>query len=206
VTENRKQGITYLIVAIVLAALFLIVAYLAEFLLAKGYEVYGIIRRSSSFNTGRLKDIYKDPHLSHNRLHLIYGDLNDASSVNRILKIVKPVEIYNLAAQSHVKVSFEIPEYTSEVTALGALRILEAIRESKIKTKFYQASSSELFGRAKSPQSATRWSNCSIAWSAGGTRPASWASPIAARAASRRRPRRGRPSRTSTACRFPPGT
>jgi len=127
-------------------------SYLAELLLAKGYEVYGIIRRSSSFNTGRLDGIYNDPHVPQNRLHLIYGDLNDASSVNRILKLVKPHEIYNLAAQSHVKVSFEIPENTSEITAMGTLRILEGIRETRIKTRFYQASSSELYGRAPEPQ------------------------------------------------------
>jgi GDPmannose 4,6-dehydratase len=128
-------------------------SYLAELLLAKGYEVYGIIRRSSSFNTGRLDDIYQDPHVPHARLHLVYGDLNDASSVNRILRTVKPTEIYNLAAQSHVRVSFDIPEYTAEVTALGCLRLLEGIRETKIPAKFYQASSSELFGRAAAPQS-----------------------------------------------------
>ena len=116
-------------------------SYLAELLLAKGYEVYGIIRRSSSFNTARLDDIYQDPHVPHTRLYLVYGDLNDASSVNRILRTVQPDEIYNLAAQSHVRVSFDIPEYTAEVTALGCLRILEGIRETKIKTKFYQASS-----------------------------------------------------------------
>jgi len=127
-------------------------SYLAELLLAKGYHVYGIIRRSSSFNTGRLDTIYRDPHTPKNRLHLTYGDLNDASSINRILKVVRPHEIYNLAAQSHVKVSFEIPEYTAEITALGALRILEAIRETRIKTRFYQASSSELFGRSPAPQ------------------------------------------------------
>ncbi|MBP9733253.1 MAG: GDP-mannose 4,6-dehydratase [Candidatus Omnitrophica bacterium] len=128
-------------------------SYLAELLLSKGYEVYGIIRRSSSFNTGRLDDIYQDPHVPHARLHLVYGDLNDASSVNKILRTVRPDEIYNLAAQSHVRVSFDIPEYTAEVTALGCLRILEGIRETGIKAKFYQASSSELFGRAAAPQS-----------------------------------------------------
>jgi GDPmannose 4,6-dehydratase len=130
-------------------------SYLAELLLEKGYEVFGVIRRSSSFNTGRLDAIYQDPHVPQRRLTLMYGDLNDASSINRTLRLVEPHEIYNLAAQSHVKVSFEIPEYTSEVTALGTLRILEAIRESKMKVKFYQASSSELFGRAPSPQSET---------------------------------------------------
>jgi GDPmannose 4,6-dehydratase len=128
-------------------------SYLAEFLLSKGYHVYGIIRRSSSFNTARLDSIYQDPHVPTNRLTLIYGDLNDASSINHILRKVRPHEIYNLAAQSHVKVSFEIPEYTSEVTALGALRILEALRETKVRARFYQASSSEIFGRAKAPQS-----------------------------------------------------
>jgi len=127
-------------------------SYLAEFLLKKGYDVYGIVRRSSSFNTGRLDSIYQDPHVRNRRLTLMYGDLNDASSINRILTVVRPHEIYNLAAQSHVKVSFDIPEYTSEVTALGTLRILEAIRESKIPVKFYQASSSELYGRAPAPQ------------------------------------------------------
>ena len=124
-------------------------SYLAEFLLKKGYEVHGIIRRSSSFNTGRLDAIYEEPQIANRRLKLVYGDLNDASSINRIIRTVRPDEIYNLAAQSHVKVSFEVPEYTAEVTALGALRILEAIRESGVKTKFYQASSSELYGRCE---------------------------------------------------------
>lgn len=124
-------------------------SYLAEFLLEKGYEVYGIIRRSSSFNTARLDSIYQEPQNSRRKLNLVYGDLNDASSINRIIRTILPDEIYNLAAQSHVKVSFEIPEYTSEVTALGALRILEAVHESNIKTKFYQASSSELYGRVE---------------------------------------------------------
>ncbi len=124
-------------------------SYLAELLLDKGYEVYGIIRRSSSINTARIDSIYQEPQAAQRRLHLVYGDLNDASSVNHILKTVKPDEVYNLAAQSHVKVSFEIPEYTAEVTALGCLRLLEAIRESGIKTRFYQASSSELYGRCE---------------------------------------------------------
>lgn len=128
-------------------------SYLAEFLLSKGYEVYGIIRRSSSINTDRIDHIYQEPQATKKRLTLVYGDLNDASSINHLIKTIKPEEVYNLAAQSHVKVSFEIPEYTSEVTALGPLRILEAIRESGIKTKFYQASSSELYGRTtKVPQ------------------------------------------------------
>jgi GDPmannose 4,6-dehydratase len=122
-------------------------SYLAEFLLGKGYEVYGIIRRSSSFNTGRIDPIYEDPHVPHRRLQLVYGDLNDASSLNRILRTIQPEEIYNLGAQSHVRVSFDIPEYTGEITGLGTIRLLEAIRESGLKPKFYQASSSEMFGK-----------------------------------------------------------
>lgn len=127
-------------------------SYLAELLLSKGYAVHGIIRRSSSFNTGRLDHIYKDRHDPNLRLNLVYGDLNDASSLNRIIREVEPDEIYNLGAQSHVRVSFDIPEYTGEVTALGTVRLLEAIRESGIRTKFYQASSSEMFGNAPAPQ------------------------------------------------------
>ena len=124
-------------------------SYLAEFLLGKGYEVYGIIRRSSSFNTGRIDPIYEDPHVPHRRLHLMYGDLNDASSLNRIIRTVQPDEIYNLGAQSHVRVSFDIPEYTGEITGLGTIRLLEAIREAGLKPKFYQASSSEMFGKVQ---------------------------------------------------------
>jgi GDPmannose 4,6-dehydratase len=124
-------------------------SYLAEFLLGKGYEVYGIIRRSSSFNTGRIDPIYEDPHVPHRRLHLVYGDLNDASSLNRIIRTIQPDEIYNLGAQSHVRVSFDIPEYTGEITGLGTIRLLEAIRESGLKPKFYQASSSEMFGKVQ---------------------------------------------------------
>ena len=124
-------------------------SYLAEFLLAKGYDVYGIIRRSSSFNTGRIDQIYQDPHITGARLHLVYGDLNDASSMNRILRTIQPDEIYNLGAQSHVRVSFDIPEYTAEITGLGTVRLLEAIRESGLRPKFYQASSSEMFGKAQ---------------------------------------------------------
>ena len=130
-------------------------SFLAELLLAKGYEVHGILRRSSSFNTARIDAIYQDPHESGARLKLIYGDLNDASSLNRILRTVRPDEIYNLGAQSHVRVSFDIPEYTGEVTGLGTLRLLEAIRESGIQPRFYQASSSELFGASPPPQSET---------------------------------------------------
>ena len=125
-------------------------SYLTELLLGKGYEVFGIMRRSSSFNTGRLDHIYQDPHEAGRRLNLVYGDLNDASSLNKILRDVQPDEIYNLGAQSHVRVSFDIPEYTAEVGALGTLRLLEAIRETGLnKTRFYQASSSELYGKVQ---------------------------------------------------------
>jgi len=122
-------------------------SYLAELLLKKGYEVYGIIRRSSSFNTGRIDHIYQDPHDQNPRLRLVFGDLNDASSLNRILRTVQPDEIYNLGAQSHVRVSFDVPEYTAEVTGVATVRLLEAIRELGLKPKFYQASSSEMFGK-----------------------------------------------------------
>jgi GDPmannose 4,6-dehydratase len=124
-------------------------SYLAELLLSKGYEVHGIIRRSSSFNTGRIDPIYEDPHVPTAHLHLVYGDLNDASSLNRIIRTIQPDEVYNLGAQSHVRVSFDIPEYTSEITGLGTVRLLEAIRESGLRPKFYQASSSEMFGKVR---------------------------------------------------------
>ena len=124
-------------------------SYLAELLLAKGYEVHGLIRRSSSFNTGRIDHVYQDPHEAGRRLILHYGDLNDASSLNRTLRLVDPEEIYNLGAQSHVKVSFDTPEYTGEVTGLGSMRLLEAIRELDIRPRIYQASSSEMYGRAQ---------------------------------------------------------
>lgn len=124
-------------------------SYLAELLIEKGYEVHGIIRRSSSFNTARLEGIYQDPHEEDRRLILHYGDLNDASAINRILRIVNPDEIYNLGAQSHVKVSFDTPEYTGDVTGLGAARLLEAIRELHIRPRIYQASSSEMFGKVR---------------------------------------------------------
>jgi len=127
-------------------------SYLAELLLSKGYVVYGIIRRSSSFNTGRIDHIYQDPHESRSTMRLVYGDLNDASSLNKIIRMLEPDEIYNLGAQSHVRVSFDVPEYTGEVTALGTIRLLEAIRETGVKTKFYQASSSEMFGNSPGPQ------------------------------------------------------
>ncbi len=129
-------------------------SYLAELLLEKGYEVHGVIRRSSSFNTSRIEHVYQGPHDPERRLILHYGDLNDASSLNRILRIVDPHEIYNLGAQSHVKVSFDTPEYTGDVTGLGATRLLEAIRELQIKPRIYQASSSEMFGLVReTPQS-----------------------------------------------------
>jgi len=131
-------------------------SFLAELLLEKGYEVWGMIRRSSSFNTDRIDHLYQDPHEPNTRLRLVYGDLNDSSSINHILRSVNPDEIYNLGAQSHVRVSFDVPEYTAEVTALGAVRILEAIRELGIKPKFYQASSSELYGKVlETPQKET---------------------------------------------------
>ena len=123
-------------------------SYLAELLLSKGYEVHGVLRRSSSFNTSRIDHVYQDPHEPGRRLFLHHGDLNDASSLNRILRIVEPHEIYNLGAQSHVKVSFDTPEYTAEVTGVGAIRLLEAIRELKQRPRIYQASSSEIYGKA----------------------------------------------------------
>jgi GDPmannose 4,6-dehydratase len=131
-------------------------SYLAEFLLSRGYWVCGLIRRSSSFNTHRIDHIYQDPHESNPRLKLIYGDLNDGSALNKTLRDVAPDEIYNLGAQSHVMVSFDIPEYTGDVTGLGTARLLEAIRESQIEPRFYQASSSELYGLAQeTPQRET---------------------------------------------------
>src|SRR5882762_10210815 len=122
-------------------------SFLAELLLDKGYDVYGIIRRSSSFSTDRIDHLYQDPHTPGVRLKLHYGDLNDASSLNTLLRMIRPNEIYNLGAQSHVRVSFDVPEYTAEVTGLGTVRLLEAIRDVGIRPKFYQASSSELFGK-----------------------------------------------------------
>ena len=126
-------------------------SYLAELLLQKGYSVHGIIRKSSSFNTSRIDHLYNDPTISGERFFLHYGDLVDTSSLNRILERIEPDEIYNLAAQSHVKVSFEIPDYTAQVDALGTLRFLDAIREVGLgrQTKFYQASTSELFGKVQ---------------------------------------------------------
>ena len=131
-------------------------SYLAELLLGKGYEVHGVIRRSSSFNTGRIDHLYRDPHEPDVRLFLHYGDLNDASSINRVLREVRPDEIYNLGAQSHVRVSFDVPEYTGEIDALGTVRLLEGIRETGLNTRFYQASSSELYGKVvETPQKET---------------------------------------------------
>ena len=129
-------------------------SFLAELLLERDYDVWGVIRRSSSFNTDRIDHLYQDPHEPDTRLRLIYGDLNDGSSLNAILRQVEPDEIYNLGAQSHVRVSFDIPEYTGEVTALGTTRMLEAIRDVGIQPRFYQASSSELYGKVvETPQS-----------------------------------------------------
>ena len=129
-------------------------SYLAELLLLKGYEVHGIIRRASTFNTGRLDPIYNDPHSDRSRLLLHYGDLSDASALARLIGKIQPEEVYNLAAQSHVRVSFDSPEYTTDVTATGTVRLLEAIRETGAKPRFYQASSSEMFGMVREvPQS-----------------------------------------------------
>src|SRR6201999_2189332 len=131
-------------------------SYLAEFLLSKGYEVHGIIRRASSFNTGRLDAIYTDLHDARTRLFLHYGDLSDASSLSRLIGTIKPDELYNLAAQSHVRVSFDSPEYTADITATGAVRLLEAIRQTGLKIRFYQASSSEMYGMVQEvPQKET---------------------------------------------------
>ena len=128
-------------------------SYLAELLLEKGYEVHGMLRRSSSFNTGRIDHLYNDPEILNKKLFLYYGDLTDSSNLNRLLEKIRPEEIYNLGAQSHVKVSFEIPEYTAEVDAIGTLRFLDAIKETGLQTKFYQASTSELYGKVlETPQ------------------------------------------------------
>jgi GDPmannose 4,6-dehydratase len=127
-------------------------SYLAEFLLSKGYEVHGLIRRASTFNTGRIDHIYSDPHQSDVHLFLHYGDLSDSGQLAHLVYNIQPEEIYNLAAQSHVRVSFDMPEYTGDSTGLGTTRLLEAVRRSGIKTKYYQASSSELFGATPPPQ------------------------------------------------------
>jgi len=130
-------------------------SYLAEFLLSKGYEVHGVIRRASTFNTQRIDHIYVDPHISDARLLLHYGDLSDSTQISNLIYNISPDEIYNLGAQSHVRVSFDIPEYTGNITGLGTIRILETIRDTKKKIKFYQASSSEMFGISPPPQSET---------------------------------------------------
>jgi GDPmannose 4,6-dehydratase len=124
-------------------------SYLTELLLDKGYIVHGILRRSSSFNTGRIDHLYNNPEILDKKLFLHYGDVTDTSNLNRLLEKIKPDEIYNLAAQSHVKVSFDVPEYTTEVDAIGTLRFLDAIKETEIKAKFYQASTSELYGKVQ---------------------------------------------------------
>jgi len=127
-------------------------SYLAELLLEKGYEVHGVIRRSSTFNTSRIDHLYQDPHKDGTRLFLHYGDLSDGSRMVTLMNKIEPVEVYNLAAQSHVRVSFDEPEYTGETTGLGTSRLLEAIRMTEIPTRFYQASSSEMFGATPPPQ------------------------------------------------------
>jgi GDPmannose 4,6-dehydratase len=124
-------------------------SYLAELLLNKGYEVHGMIRRSSSFNTGRIDHLYNDQTIYNQKLFLHYGDLTDSSNLNRLLEKIEPTEIYNLGAQSHVKVSFEVPEYTADVVAMGTLRFLDALKETGLNTRFYQASTSELFGEVQ---------------------------------------------------------
>ncbi len=129
-------------------------SYLAELLLSKGYDVHGIIRRASTFNTSRIDHLYRDPHINGIRLFLHYGDLSDSTSLIKLLYRLQPDEIYHLGAQSHVRVSFDVPEYTGDITALGTIRLLEAIRETEIDCRFYQASSSEMFGKVvESPQS-----------------------------------------------------
>jgi len=131
-------------------------SYLAEFLLAKDYEVHGVIRRASTFNTGRIDHLYQDPHINGVRLFLHYGDISDSTNLIKLLYRLQPDEVYHLAAQSHVRVSFDIPEYTGDVTGLGTIRILEAIRETGLKTRFYQAGSSEMFGKVlETPQRET---------------------------------------------------
>jgi len=128
-------------------------SYLAELLLGKGYEVFGLVRRSSSLNTARIDHLYQDPHEPQIRLHLLFGDLTDEAALARVVREVRPDEIYNLGAQSHVRVSFDVPEYTGDVAALGTVRLLEAVRESGLRPRIYQSSSSEMFGSSPPPQS-----------------------------------------------------
>ena len=130
-------------------------SYLSEFLLEKGYDVHGVVRRSSTFNTSRIDHLYKDPHEAGRRFHLHHGDITDGVGIANLVRKLEPHEIYNLAAQSHVKVSFEMPDFTAQVDGVGTIRLLEAIRASGIETKFYQASTSELFGSTPPPQSET---------------------------------------------------
>ena len=131
-------------------------SYLAELLLSKGYEVHGLIRRSSTFNTSRIDHLFQDPHEKNIKLFLHYGDLTDGSNISRLLEQIKPDEIYNLGAQSHVQVSFEMPVFTGNTDGLGTLRLLDAIKETGIKTRFYQAGSSEMFGKVmETPQKET---------------------------------------------------
>ena len=127
-------------------------SYLADLLIEKGYEVHGLIRRASTFNTSRIEHLFKDPHDQSNKLHLHYGDMTDSSGLTNLIREIEPDEIYNLAAQSHVMVSFTMPTYTAHVDAIGTVALLEAIRSSKINTRFYQASTSELFGSTPPPQ------------------------------------------------------
>src|ERR1043166_3728508 len=130
-------------------------SYLAELLLSKGYEVHGLIRRASAFNTGRVDHLYVDSHEPHTRLFLYYGDLSNSEQLTHLVYDIQPDEIYNLGAQSHVRVSFDMPEYTGDVTGLGTTRLLQAVKRSGVKTRFYQASSSEMFGSTPPPQSET---------------------------------------------------
>jgi GDPmannose 4,6-dehydratase len=130
-------------------------SYLTELLLEKGYEVHGLIRRASSFNTQRIDHLFQDPHESNVRLHLHYGDMSDGAGLTNLITSIKPTEIYNLAAQSHVKVSFSMPHYTANVDGIGAVTILEAIRSAGLDTRYYQASTSELYGSTPPPQSET---------------------------------------------------
>src|SRR5438128_509307 len=130
-------------------------SYLAELLLSKGYQVHGLVRRASTFNTHRIDHIYVDPHAAGARFFLHYGDLGGAGEIAKLIQEVKPDELYHLAAQSHVRVSFDMPEYTGDITGLGTMRLLEAVRRCGGKTRFYQASSSEMFGSASPPQSET---------------------------------------------------
>jgi len=150
---NRKIGVMDMKKAFITGITGQDGSYLAELLLSKQYDVHGLIRRASTFNTSRIDHIYQDPHESQARLHLYYGDLADGEQIYNIIYNIKPDEVYHLGAQSHVRVSFDIPEYTGNITALSTIRILEAIRRSGAPVKFYQASSSEMFGQAPAPQS-----------------------------------------------------